>query len=1055
MNKKIKLSIGLMLSVITLFGFFAVTTPASAMTCDSATLAGNVITGTPPTHARFAYSTNYNTVANGGGTTTAVQYFYNDGTFPIQQFVSGLSQNTTYYFRLEVTNNYGTENLNILNFTTPSCAGAIVPPPVITPPARSPSATITSTQSCTAPCNANVSWTSSNVYNNNPAIVTIYKNGASLWNQAGNISGSQTDWNLPQGTYQYCIRAVTSNWSNTGNLACSTTNVTSPAPVIVPPVNKYATLSINKTAFKVGETWTLSINSNIPNSPVTICSQTPSPSGNSCTPASNLGLPSSTNSSGSWYAAGIPTNAEIGSWDEYAVISGTNSNHVYFTVSGNQIIPQVCQDTSAINYGGALPCRYNQIIYPTVNISANPTFVSYNGASTLTWNSNNATSCSASSGVNGWSGLKSTSGTFYTGALTNTTTYNITCTNSTGQQANASATVTVAGQVIPQVCQDTSATNYGGSLPCRYNQIVYPTVNLSANPLSVSYNGASTITWNSNNAISCSASSGVNGWSGLKSTSGTFYTGALTNTTTYNITCTNSTGQQANASVTVNVGHYYNNDQIPNINLSASQTYINSGGSTYINWSPTNNPTYCTGSNGSNSWSGTRSTYNGNFYTGQLYNTTTYTMTCGNNAGSATESVSVVVNNQQNNNQPSVTTNSATNITNSSATLNGWVNGNSIYTTAWFEYGTNTSFGYSTSQNSYGSGSSSYNANIAGLITNTTYYFRAVAQSSQGLIYGSTLSFNTNNNYIYPPIINTQPTVVVFANEASVAYNGSATVSWITTNATSCNASGGSVGWAGTKSIGPGSFYTGSLTSSRTYTLTCSNNFGSVADSATINVRGRIITNPVIPTSLVLITSSVDRNQPIVPTIDNTRPRPGDEINYTVSYQNVGTGSITGLTLRINLPYEVDYMFSNPSNPIRSGNTLIFNLGTLRANGEGTVTARVKVRENIPTGTNLNFPATLSYIDPSGSPQSVNANVSAQVWSEPVAPEVVEKISLGANVFGAGFLPENIFGWLLLFILMLILVLLTKYLFGESFNKKTTTTIDQPLGKKTTTTTIE
>ncbi|MEK9179333.1 MAG: hypothetical protein AAB893_02590, partial [Patescibacteria group bacterium] len=207
------------------------------------------------------------------------------------------------------------------------------------------------------------------------------------------------------------------------------------------------------------------------------------------------------------------------------------------------------------------------------------------------------------------------------------------------------------------------------------------------------------------------------------------------------------------------------------------------------------------------------------------------------------------------------------------------------------------------------------------------------------------------------------------------------------------------------------------------------------------------------PISLVLITSSVDRNQPIVPTIDNTRPRPGDEINYTVSYQNIGTGAITNLVLRIDLPYEVDYLSSNPNNPTRSGQTFVFNLGTLQANGEGTVTIKTRVRENIPAGTNLNFPATLSYADPSGQPQSVSANVSAQVWSEPeniVTPVNVnenENTSLGANVFGAGFFPTNLFGWLLLLVLILILVLLARYLFSPNqpfpFRKKTTTTTIQ------------
>ena len=200
----------------------------------------------------------------------------------------------------------------------------------------------------------------------------------------------------------------------------------------------------------------------------------------------------------------------------------------------------------------------------------------------------------------------------------------------------------------------------------------------------------------------------------------------------------------------------------------------------------------------------------------------------------------------------------------------------------------------------------------------------------------------------------------------------------------------------------------------------------------------------------MLITSSVDRNQPIVPTIDNTRPKPGDEINYTVNYQNIGTGAITSLTLRMDLPYEVDYMFSNPSNPTRSGNTLIFNLGTLRANGEGVATVRVRVRDNIPAGTNLNFPAILSYVDPSGFLQSVTANVSAQVWSEPVtniAP-VENVVPLGALAFlfgNGGFLPNSLLGWLLLILLVVLLVLAARkayYNYGSNtttVTKKTTT----------------
>ena len=484
--------------------------------------------------------------------------------------------------------------------------------------------------------------------------------------------------------------------------------------------------------------------------------------------------------------------------------------------------------------------------------------------------------------------------------------------------------------------------------------------------------------------------------------------------------------------------------EYPTVTLTADDYNVDHGETTMLRWYA-NNADSCTASGGTNGWAGSKDNDQGSFYTGALTYTTTYNITCYNDNGtSASDSVTISVgNNDDDGDGPDVTTRDATSVDTEDAVLNGQVDGNGRTTRAWFEYGTSTSLGYSTTRTSYGSGSTNYDRTITSLMPNTTYYFRAMAENSEDTARGSILSFFTTGGYVPP--VNNQPTVVIYADSTNLAYNSSTTIRWGTVNATSCIASGGSVGWAGIKSIGPGSFYTGSLTSTRTYTISCSNNYGSSTDSVTVRVRGQVITDPVIPTSYVIINSSVDRNQPIVPTIDNTRPHPGDEINYTVTYQNIGNASITGLTLRLDLPYEVDYMFSNPSNPTRSGNTLIFSLGTLRANAQGTVTVRVRVRENIPAGTYLNFPAVLSYVDPSGHMQSVNANVSAQIWSEPIKEEVVQ---LGANVFGAGFFPTNIFGWLLLIILILLLVYLAKYIFGQPgqltpFSKKTTTTTIQ------------
>lgn len=60
-----------------------------------------------------------------------------------------------------------------------------------------------------------VSWSSSIA----GPVVRVYRNGSFLWNQT--LKGSETDWSVPSGANQYCIRAVNPDWSESGDLACS------------------------------------------------------------------------------------------------------------------------------------------------------------------------------------------------------------------------------------------------------------------------------------------------------------------------------------------------------------------------------------------------------------------------------------------------------------------------------------------------------------------------------------------------------------------------------------------------------------------------------------------------------------------------------------------------------------------------------------------------------------------------------------------------------------------------------------------------------------------
>jgi TIR domain len=96
----------------------------------STVITGTVITGTPPTHAWFEYDTLRDAVASGRGRSTPVQWFNSGGTYPIEHELFDLTPGARYYYRLVVSNQFGTKRFAVENFAAPEGIGDA--------PARSP-----------------------------------------------------------------------------------------------------------------------------------------------------------------------------------------------------------------------------------------------------------------------------------------------------------------------------------------------------------------------------------------------------------------------------------------------------------------------------------------------------------------------------------------------------------------------------------------------------------------------------------------------------------------------------------------------------------------------------------------------------------------------------------------------------------------------------------------------------------------------------------------------------------------------------------------------------
>ena len=127
---------------------------------------------------------------------------------------------------------------------------------------------------------------------------------------------------------------------------------------------------------------------------------------------------------------------------------------------------------------------------------------------------------------------------------------------------------------------------------------------------------------------------------------------------------------------------------------------------------------------------------------------------------------------------PICATNPATDITSNSATLNGTVNPNSVATNAYFQWGTITSYGTTTTSTAIGNGvvSLAVSATVSSLTLNAEYNFRVVGSSSFGTTYGTNRTFTAAAP---PPSSTTNPATNVTANSATL--NGAVNPNGVTT----------------------------------------------------------------------------------------------------------------------------------------------------------------------------------------------------------------------------------------------------------------------------------
>lgn len=390
---------------------------------------------------------------------------------------------------------------------------------------------------------------------------------------------------------------------------------------------------------------------------------------------------------------------------------------------------------------------------PSCVITATPDHIHIHEDPELAWTSTNATSATLNQGI----GSVAVNGTYHV-FPEETTTYTLTVTGP-GGTAQCSTTVTVT-----------------------YNP---PACEIWAEPQTVEYGGSTNLDWWADDATSVSVNHGV----GVLTPGELYEVTNLTQTTTFTMTATGP-GGTGQCSTTVTVTNEPPPEDEPFCDIWASDTTIRDFESTTLSWVSANAV-----SASMNQGIGSVVVNGSRIVSPDV--TTTYTLTVSNGTGSHQCSVTIHVEHEEQEDEPSCDIwASDTSITDAQSTTLSWVSSNATSRTL-----------------NQGIGSVAVNGSRVVSPDHTTTYTLTVSNSSGSSQCSVTIVVDEE------PPAEEAPSCDLTASDTHIIDGETTTLSWDSENATSLSLTSiGSVSASGSRTVSPHA--------TKTYTLTVSNNSG-------------------------------------------------------------------------------------------------------------------------------------------------------------------------------------------------------------------------------------
>lgn len=310
----------------------------------------------------------------------------------------------------------------------------------------------------------------------------------------------------------------------------------------------------------------------------------------------------------------------------------------------------------------------------------------------------------------------------------------------------------------------------------------------------------------------------------------------------------------------------------------------------------------------------------------------------------------------------------------------------------YVQYGTTTSMTSMTPVMAQGRGSRVLSFRLSNLDEDTTYYYRAVFMHHGETVQGSRLSFRT--------LEEGESQIGVSVTDSSNTLFGGNTVTTYTTNTNTNNSSQTSSNT--------------SLSSQTSHTT----NTSSTSSGSQNQVAG------ISQSSASGVVTGSAANVSLRITNDESEFKEGDKVTFRVTISNTGTMSARSGRLVISIPSEFDFLKSSDGSFDEGDNELTVRLSTLAAGSSKTITVDARVSD-LKDDDSVTTRAVLTFTK-SGISYTVRASDTDDI--EASAGNV-----LGASVFGAGFFPQTLAGWVLLIIIITALIfVIRRYSKGDT-----------------------